>query len=152
MLIPGLDLTELKSRVAVALRSNSSVANVDGYVEVIQEAVAKFQTVEPGSGTKYLYQLICLAEAIDESTAEVISVTAPAPEPVVEEPKEPESPLVVEEPKEPEPAQESEVIAEESASDDEWTETTAEEPHEEKPEAHESKPAKPAKSKKHKKP
>lgn len=147
MLIPGLDLTELKSRVAVALRSNSSVANVDDYVEIIQDSVAKYQTVEPGSGLKYLYQLICLAEVIDPSTAIVV----PKPAPVSEEPKAPVAPPVVEEPKDLEQAPELEVTAEETVSDDEWTETTAEEPHEEKPEVHETKPAKPAKSKKSKK-
>lgn len=78
MSISDLDLVELKSRAANAIRTNSSVANVDSYIDTLKAEIGKVQPVQKSTAstpTGYLYQLILQAE----------SMGAPAPAEKVEE-------------------------------------------------------------------
>lgn len=64
MLISNLELAELKSRVASAIRTGSLLANTDGHIQTIRERLGS--EVRPlGAGEskiEYLYSLIALAE------------------------------------------------------------------------------------------
>jgi len=64
MSISDLELAELKSRTANAIRTKSSMANVEGHIQAIRERLGSDVREQGGneSGTEYLYSLITLAE------------------------------------------------------------------------------------------
>jgi hypothetical protein len=66
MSISNLELTELKSRVANAIRTRSLIANVDGHIQTIKERIgSEVRTIASGeSKIDYLYSLIILAEVM----------------------------------------------------------------------------------------
>lgn len=64
MSISDLELAELKSRTANAIRTKSSIANVEGHIQSVKGRIGsdvREQEVNE-SGTEYLYSLITLAE------------------------------------------------------------------------------------------
>jgi|WetSurMetagenome_2_1015567.scaffolds.fasta_scaffold411109_2 hypothetical protein len=68
MLISELELAELKSRTANALRTKSSLADVKGHIEKLRSVLGKSRLPKDssaGSSIAYLYQLILLAESVD---------------------------------------------------------------------------------------
>jgi len=66
MSISDLELAELKSRTAKALRTNSTLANVGGHIQAIKERIGSDVRKQGSreSGTEYLYSLITLAETM----------------------------------------------------------------------------------------
>jgi len=81
MSIYDLELAELKSRAANSIRTNSSMANVEGHIETLKAEIVKSQPIQKSvasTPTGYLYQLILQLESIDP--------TAPAAEQAEEAP------------------------------------------------------------------
>jgi hypothetical protein len=66
MLISDLELAELKSRAANAIRTKSLLANVDGHIQTIKERLGSEVRAIGDSESKidYLYSLIVLAEVM----------------------------------------------------------------------------------------
>ena len=78
MLISDLELAELKSRTANSIRTKSSLANVEGYIEALKARIGKSgvsKVKAADTPTKYLYQLILQAEIMG------VEIPAPTPEP-----------------------------------------------------------------------
>jgi hypothetical protein len=71
MSISELELNELKSRTANALRTKSLVAKVDDYIQVVKDRIGSdVREQDKGeSKTEYLYSLIILAEIMPASNA-----------------------------------------------------------------------------------
>lgn len=85
MPISELELADLKARTANAIRTNSSMANVEGHIEALKamigkSGVSKVKTAD--THAKYLYQLILQAETLGAE----VPVKAPEPPPVVKAP------------------------------------------------------------------
>jgi hypothetical protein len=102
MPISDLELADLKSRTANALRTNSSVANVEGHIETLKGMIGKAglsKVKAAKTPTEYLYQLILQAEL---RGTEPVQLKQPEPPPVVVEPPPvqtlPEEHLATEEP------------------------------------------------------
>lgn len=100
MSISDLELVELKSRTANAIRTNSSLANVEGHIGTLKAVLGESRTSRvkvQGNPTAYLYQLILQVESMG---------TEPEPEPAPIQIKQSE-PVQV---KQPEPAPSTEVV------------------------------------------
>lgn len=103
MPISDLELAELKTRTANAIRTKSSLANVNGHIETLETTIGKSRLPKAQTAstpTAYLYQLILLVESLGSEPVQVkepepVQVKKPEPIEVVETPPE----EVVEEPK-----------------------------------------------------
>lgn len=88
MSIPDLELAELKTRTANAIRTKSSLANVNGHIETLEATIGKSRLSKAQAAstpTAYLYQLILLAESLGSEPVQVeepVQVREPEPEPV----------------------------------------------------------------------
>lgn len=78
MPISELELADLKSRTANAIRTNSAIANVQGHIDTLKAMIGKPELAKAGeSPTRYLYRLILQAETTEAEIPE----TTPTPEP-----------------------------------------------------------------------
>jgi len=87
MPISELELANLKSRVANAIRTNTAIALADGHIETLKavlgkEGLAKVKSA--GSATRYLYQLILQAETQGVRISESVPTPEATPEPIPE--------------------------------------------------------------------